>query len=140
VSWRGQLIAVGLAVGLVLSAAVAWLRVTEAQDIKTVRAAAARICARDNRERAEAHFAYRQSEEDLRRVERNLPVVDCSANLYGRPAQARSRQGQRRFTCLYATDQLRPLPGPKALPGLEPDHKGLCDAVGIRRIFPRAYR
>lgn len=111
----------------------------EKEDVTKVRKAAARICARQNLERAEIHAAYQRpivllspfdllikdepvldsilvGQESLRkvslkRVHRLLPILDCEPNLRGRPATKRPSILQERFVNLYLAGKLDPIPG-----------------------------
>lgn len=101
-----------------------------------LRRADARICARENLVRAEVHVAYqsgqpmptperfasepilqvlldgaRQNQENgLKRVRRNLPILECSPNLKGRAAYALPDEKQKRFVTLYEKGKLDPTP------------------------------
>lgn len=108
-------------------------------DTTRLRRTDARICARDNLERAEIHVAYSQQTPlpppeafesapilavlldsarkvqlgGLARVRRTLPILECSPHLHGKPAYALSARQQKRFVKLYSSGKLKATPTPE---------------------------
>lgn len=106
-------------------------------DLLRSRHADARQCARENLVRAEVHVAYQQEQpmpppeafaaepilrvlldssrtvqaHGLKRVRRNLPILECSPNLKGNPAYPLADKKQGRFVELYRHGRLDPTPG-----------------------------
>jgi hypothetical protein len=96
----------------------------------------ARQCARENLVRAEIHVAYQSGqampppenfasepilrvllnaarenqEHGLKRVRRNLPILECAPNLTGHSAYPLSARKQKRFVELYEAGKLDPTP------------------------------
>lgn len=110
----------------------------ERRDTASVRAAAARQCARANLNLAELHAAYQRRvsvppalahtiagepilvallqaleldrQANLDRVERLLPILECAPNLVGKGATVLPLDEQRRFVRLYLAGKLDPTP------------------------------
>lgn len=106
-------------------------------DLVRSRHADARQCARENLVRAEVHVAYqlqqpmpppeafaaepilrvlldsarRVQEHGLKRVRRNLPILECAPNLTGAAAYPLADKKQGRFVELYRKGRLDPTPG-----------------------------
>lgn len=112
--------------GVLLGAAVLFVFFDEQRDTRRLREATTRICARDNRERADRHAEDPVGAPRRNRREAMLPILFCEPNLRGRPARARPVYLQRRFVCLYQHHQLAPLPSPGQVRGREPDPHRLC--------------
>lgn len=105
-------------------------------DTRHSRRSDARQCARENLVRAEVHVAYQTGQpmpppeaflaepilkvlvnvartnqaHGLKRVRRNLPILECSPNLHGRPAYPLTDERQKRFVVLYEHGKLDPTP------------------------------
>lgn len=124
----------GLALGaLAVGSILAWVNTNRIDSLtreldERDRGTSATGCARINRIRAEFQVLYdaKGDVRGLRRVQRNLPILQCETPLEGKPPTARGRQAQDRFVCLYRTNQLKPLPSVEDIPGVEPDKRGLC--------------
>lgn len=108
----------------------------EGKDIRRSRHADARQCARENLVRAEVHVAYQTGQpmpppeaflsepilrvlvnvaranqaNGLKRVRRNLPILECQPNLRGEPAHPLTDKKQKRFVELYEAGLLDPTP------------------------------
>jgi hypothetical protein len=109
-------------------------------DTVRLRRTDARICARDNLERAEIHVAYSQETplpppesfgqqssilavllegarkvqiNGLKRVRRTLPILECAPHLEGKPAFPLSPKLQKRFVKLYSSGKLHATPTPE---------------------------
>lgn len=113
----------------------------ERRNVGLLRHAAFRICARGDLVRAEVHSAYQQKvppadpqlsanepilafllqgaernrEVSLKRVRRNLPILDCRPNLRGEAAVPLPRERQALYVERYLANQLDPTPGDAVL-------------------------
>ena len=112
-----------------LNKLIAAEKLEQRRDDRRAREADARMCARDNRERAEFQVTYSKFElkQELARVQRNLPVLYCDANLKGKQPTERRAEAQERFVCLYRESQLKPLPTAEQIKGKEPDPQKRCE-------------
>lgn len=89
----------------------------EEQDRIALRGATYRICYRGMLDRAEIHTTYEKFHlvPELKRVQENLPILDCDPNLAGLAAVPLSVQEQEDFIHRYQRGKVDPTPGDKVL-------------------------
>lgn len=162
-------IIVGFVLALLALAATGTLAIRNTNRIDRFdRERAYRNCARDMITRAELHAAYRQRIEvpaevnqlapnepvlqallllseksrrvGLKRVERNQPILDCSANLRGETPKALSKKAQDRFIGRYLRNELNPLPDVGAPARTPTSNRGSSSAGQLARLTPSPSR